>query len=447
MNPTSKRFHPLQLATLGGVVLATSSLTLLAPGLNRSVQAALQDSPKMIVDEAWQLVNTYYVDGTFNKTDWQATRRSLLSKNYTSKEEAYEAIRVALKQLNDPYTRFMNPSEFTALTTQTSGELSGIGIRLGMDEKTKVLTVVEPIANSPAVKAGIQSGDQLLSINGSPTAKMTIEEASSLIRGKAGTQITLSIVRPSRGQFELTLTRAVIELPTVSYSVQQQGTEKIGYIRLNEFNAHAPEQMQAAIQNLLKQKVQGFVLDLRGNPGGLLQVGVDITRMWLNQGMIVRTVDRVGNNERIDANRSALTQLPLAVLVDGNSASCSEILTGALKDNRRAIVVGTQTFGKAMVQSVRDLSDGSGIAVTIAHYYTPDGTDINHKGIAPDVQVSLTETQQKSLSTNPSLIGTPADPQFAQAVTSLKPQILANPQQTRPQAVSNSAELKSLRAE
>lgn len=423
---------PLQVLGFGTVVLASATMTLLGSGA--SVRAGFQDSPKAVVDEVWQLVNRHYVDGKFNQTDWQATRQTLLSRNYTSKEEAYQAIRAALKQLNDPYTRFMNPSEYAALTTQTAGELSGIGIHLGMDEKSKVLTIVSPIPNSPASKAGIQAGDQLLAINGQSTAKMTVEQASNLIRGKAGTPISLSLSRSNQGKFDVNLTRAVIELPTVTYQVRQEGSERLGYIHLNEFNAHASEQMRAAIQDLNRQKVQGFVLDLRGNPGGLLQSGVEITRMWLDKGLIVRTVDRDGHSDPVAANRTALTNLPLVVLVDGNSASCSEIVTGALQDNHRATVVGSKTFGKALVQSIHELADKSGLAVTIAHYYTPNGADINHKGIVPDIQVNIDPSQMLALQRSPNLIGTGADPQYARAVASLKSQILANPPATRPQA-------------
>jgi carboxyl-terminal processing protease len=431
----------LPIVRYGGSFLAataaTTALVALTPGFDAPVQAEFRNSPKSLVDEVWQLVNNSYVDGSFNQTDWRATRTRLLSQNYTSKEQAYNAIRAALKQLNDPYTRFMNPAEFTALTTQTSGELSGIGITLGQNAQ-KALLVIEPIPNSPASRAGIQAGDQLLAIDGRSTANMSVEEASRLIRGKAGTPIRLSIARESRGNFDLNLTRAIIELPTVTSAVHQEGTDRIGYIRLNEFNAHASEQMRAAIKKLTEQKVQGFVLDLRGNPGGLLTAGVDITRMWLDTGMIVRTVDRDGNSEPISANRSALTQLPLAVLVDGNSASCSEIVTGALQDNRRATIVGTQTFGKALVQAIHDLSDGSGLAVTIAHYYTPKGTDINHKGIAPDVQVSLDDGIAQVLARSPNLVGTSRDPQYARAVMSLKNQIQVQRPQLppgKPQAV------------
>lgn len=444
MNQPSKSSHLRQIALFGGMVVTTATLALVAPGLSRSVRAALQDSPKAILDEAWQLVNQHYVDGTFNQVDWQATRQRLLSRNYTSKEQAYDALRVALKQLNDPYTRFMNAEEFATLTTQTSGELSGIGIRLGQDDQTKALVVIEPIAGSPAIKAGVRAGDQVLAIDGKPTSNMSIEEASALIRGKAGTKLVLRLQRSGQAGFDLTLTRAIIELPTVRYTFKREGADRIGYIRLNEFNAHAADQLRQAIQKLTGDGVEGFVLDLRGNPGGLLQASVEISRMWLDQGLIVSTVDRQGKNERIAADRTALTDLPLVVVVDGNSASSSEILTGALKDNQRAIVVGSPTFGKALVQSVHHLSDGSGLAITVAHYYTPKGTDISQKGITPDIAVNLTAPQRQSLTANPTLIATQSDPQYVQAVRSLKKLLLA--QKERKQAAVSSPGVPALKA-
>ena len=194
------------------------------------------------------------------------------------------------------------------------------------------------------------------------------------------------------------------------------------------------DQMRRAIQDLGNQKVEGYVLDLRGNPGGLLQASIDISRMWMDRGSIVRTVDRKGNNEEIANNRTSLTKLPLVVLVDGNSASSSEILTGALKDNGRATVVGSQTFGKALVQSVHSLSDGSGLAVTIAHYYTPKGTDISHKGITPDVKIDLSDEQRQKLASNPKLVATKDDPQYARALATLQKVALTSPASTMQQA-------------
>ncbi|MBW4559956.1 MAG: S41 family peptidase [Mojavia pulchra JT2-VF2] len=432
MNQSAKRYSPLQVALIGGAIATSATVSLFGPAWTRCVRAALQDSPKAVVDEVWQLVNREYVDGKFNQQDWQATRQSLLSKNYTTHEEAYVAIREALQQLGDPYTRFMDPKQYEALTSQTSGEVSGIGIRMELNDKTKRLTVVEAIENSPALKAGIKAGDEILAINGKPTQQMKVDDASKLIRGKAGTPLTLRLGRSGKNAFDLKLTRATIEVPTVRYTLKQEGNRRVGYIRLREFSSHAAEQMRRAIRDLNGKQVNAYVLDLRGNPGGLLQSSIEIARMWLDNGGIVRTVDRLGGAEDTKANRTALTQLPLAVLVDGNSASASEILTGALKDNKRAVVVGSQTFGKALVQSVHQLADGSGLAVTIAHYYTPQGTDINHKGITPDIKLDLTEAQERQLASNPDLVGTPNDPQYARAITALSSNNFAQPPANQP---------------
>lgn len=427
MNLSPKRFLPPQIALFGGAIAATATLSLFVPGLSTSVRAALQDSPKAVLDEAWQIVNREYVDGTFNKVNWQQVRQNLLGKEYSSREEAYAALKGALEQLGDPYTRFMDPEQYEALTNQTSGELSGVGLRLEEDKNTKVIKVVEPIENSPAIKAGLQVADKIVSIDGKSTKGMTVEEAAKLIRGQVGTEVTLKIERDGKGTFDVTMTRARIELMAVRHSVKVEGKTRVGYIRLQEFSSHAAEQMQRAIEDLNNKKVDAFVLDLRGNPGGLLYASVDIARMWMDKGSIVKTVDRAGHDEEITNNRTALTKLPLAVLVDGNSASASEILSGALQDNGRATVIGSQTFGKALVQSVHALSDGSGLAVTIAHYYTPKGTDINHKGITPDIKVDLNDDQKQKLVANPNWVASQQDPCYSRAVQVLQAKLTNSP--------------------
>ncbi len=432
MNLYPKNFPWLKGVLFSGAIATTATLSLLAPVGGRSVFAALQDSPKNVVDEVWQIVNQEYVDNTFNKVDWQATRQKLLSKNYTTKEQAYTAIREALKPLGDRYTRFLDPEQFKALTNQTSGELSGVGIRMGLKDKTKDLMVVEPIANSPAAKANLKAGDGIVAIDGKPTKGMTLDDASALIRGEAGSPVTLKISREGKGTFDVSLTRAQIELEAVHSGIKQEGQMRVGYISLNEFSSHAAEQMQKAIKNLDAQKVNGYVLDLRGNPGGLLQSSVEIARMWIDDGKIVKTVDRKGGAQEFAANHTALTKLPLAVLVDGNSASASEILTGALKDNKRATIVGSKTFGKAVVQSVHPLSDGSGLAVTISHYFPPSGLNFNHIGIAPDVKVDLTTDQEKQLATEPNLLATNNDPQYKQAIATLSSGVMARPAMPQP---------------
>lgn len=405
---------------LAGLFAASTTLALISPHLSTAVHASLEASPKEVLDEAWQIVNREYVDITFNNVDWQEVRYELLSQEYSSTREAYAALNRALRQLQDPYTRFMTPEQYETLTSQTSGELSGVGIRLQKEDDSDELVIIEVLPNSPAANSGLEAGDRILSIDGAATDDMTLEEASERIRGDEGSSLTLEMQRDAQDSFEVNVTRARIELTNVYYSLKSEQDMTVGYIRLTEFSAHAAEQMQAAIEDLSEQGAEGFVLDLRGNPGGLLDASIDIARMWLPTGTIVSTVDRGGESIAIRANDTALTQLPLVVLVDGNSASSSEILTGALRDNQRATVVGSQTFGKALVQQVYRLSDGSGLAVTISHYYTPDGTDISQLGITPDVAVDLTSAQQQQLSRNPDSIATSADPQYNRAISVLE---------------------------
>jgi carboxyl-terminal processing protease len=415
--PTSNQTWQRKLIVRGAIL--TTLLTASIPVFSSSGLAA-KDSPKAVVDEAWQIVNREYVDGTFNRVDWQKTRVELLKRKYSSRQEAYTAIRSTLKKLGDPYTRFMDPQQFQSLNNQTSGEMSGVGIKLESRPRTQELVVAEAIENSPASKAGIKAGDIIVAIDGKSTKNMNLEDAIGLIRGEIGKSITLKIARGSTNPFDIALTRAQIEVSSVFSEIKQEGNLKVGYIRLSEFSSHSAEQMSKAIKEMNRQQVTAYVLDMRGNPGGLLQASVEIARMWLDNGIIVKTVDRKGGNEDFQAVQSSLTQLPLAVLVDGNSASASEILAGALKDNRRAQIVGSQTFGKALVQSVHSLSDGSGMAVTVAHYYTPNGTDIGHKGVTPDVKVDLNFLEQRNLAESPDLMGTPQDTQYRKAISVLQ---------------------------
>ncbi|WP_371357448.1 S41 family peptidase [Hydrocoleum sp. CS-953] len=277
------------------------------------------------------------------------------------------------------------------------------------------------------MKGGLLPGDQIKEIDGKSTSGLSVSAAAKLIRGDVGTKVVLRVIRPGDREFDVTLTRARIELQAVRYDLKREGDQRIGYIRLQEFSAHAGEQMERAIEELDNQNPDGYVLDLRGNPGGLLRISIDIARMWMDKGAIVSTVDRDGDRQELRANRSALTDKPTVVLVDGDSASASEILAGALKDNGRAVIMGDQTFGKALVQSVHSLSDGSGLAVTIAHYYTPKGTDISKKGVTPDVVLNLTDSQKRRLYRKPEAIATKSDPYYAQAVNLLKNKELLRP--------------------
>lgn len=409
---------------LGATAVAVTAVAVTGIGLHSSQgQAFFQESPKELIDEVWQLIDRNYVDGTFNQVDWRAVRQQYLGRAYTNREQAYDAIREMLELLDDPYTRFMDPQEFRNMQIDTSGELTGVGIQLAQDEETNELIVVAPIEDTPAFDAGIMARDVIVSIDGQSTEGMDTNAAVNLIRGPVGTEVNLTIRRGDQ-EMDFQLQRALIEIHPVRYSVQQQNGEQVGYIRLNQFSANASEEMRDAIQDLEAQGVSGYVLDLRINPGGLLYASIDIARMWLDEGIIVSTVSRQGMAEQEVANGTALTDKPLVVLVDGGSASASEILSGALQDNSRAVLVGTRTFGKGLVQSVRGLGDGSGLAVTVAKYLTPNNRDINEQGIEPNIVVELTEEQRQELFGVSNKIGTDEDLQYRTALQELD-QIIA----------------------
>lgn len=413
---------------LGASAFVLTTVAVTGAGLRLSQsQASFPDSsnPKELIDQVWQIVNNTYVDATFNQVDWRAVRSEYLKKDYASSEDAYAAIREMLQPLEDPYTRFMNPQEFQSMQIDTSGELTGVGIQLTKDEKTKQLTVVSPIEDTPAFNAGILSKDVIIKIDGKSTEGMEVEDAVKLIRGKPGTAVTLTIQRNDQ-ESDYKLTRAKIEIhPVKARLVEDSPIGKVGYIRLTQFSSHAGEEMRDSIKKLEADGVKGYILDLRSNPGGLLYSSVEIARMWLNDGKIVSTVDRQGESEQQRANGTALTNKPLVVLVDGGSASASEILSGALQDHDRAMLVGTKTFGKGLVQSVRELRGGAGLAVTIAKYLTPDGRDINKEGIHPDIEVPLTDEARKALQQDNARIGTADDPQFVKAYEELEKEVVA----------------------
>jgi carboxyl-terminal processing protease len=263
--------------------------------------------------------------------------------------------------------------------------------------------------------------DIIIAIDSQPTKGMSTEEAVKLIRGQAGTSVNLTLKRNGQS-IEVKLTRERIELHAVEHKLNTSPNgAKVGYIRLKQFTATATKDMRLALQDLEAKGAQGYVLDLRSNPGGLLMASVEIARQWLNEGTIVSTKTRDGIQDVKRANGHAITAKPLVVLVNEGSASASEILSGALQDNSRAVLVGQKTFGKGLVQSVRGLSDGSGMTVTIAKYLTPRGRDIHKHGIDPDVSVKMSEQEAKQLKRED--LGTRNDSQYRVAETTLLKQL------------------------
>ena len=404
----------LILLGLGGV---TTAITVGMPGLTLPTASggSISDSPKEVIDQVWQIVYRDYLDssGDYDEKSWRQLRSKLLKKSFAGNAESYEAIRGMLASLNDPYTRFLDPKQFKEMRIDTSGELMGVGIQLSLDTKTKELVVVSPIEGTPASRAGVLSKDVIVSIDGDSTKGMSTEDAVKLIRGPEGSDVVLGLRRGDQ-VLDVPLTRARIEINAVTYRLNKtQDQRKIGYIRLKQFNANAAKEMRQAAKSLEEQGAEGYVLDLRGNPGGLLEASIDIARQWLNEGIIVSTRTREGIRDVRRATGSAITDKPLVVLIDQGSASASEILSGSLQDNSRAELVGQKTFGKGLVQAVRGLSDGSGLTVTIAKYLTPKGTDIHKNGIEPDVTSVMTEEQLKNFTLEK--IGSTQDLQYIDA--------------------------------
>ena len=408
--------------SLAAVVVLGSDLL-----LGSSTAAIISDSPKEVMDEAWQIVFRDYLDTTGKYTDdkWKILRRDVLNKNYGNKKDAYEAIRGMLTTLDDPYTRFLDPREFKEMQIDTSGELSGVGIQLSLDKDTKELIVASPMDGSPASRADVKPKDVIIQINGKSTKGMSTEDAVKLIRGPVGTNVSIQLRRNKTQLVSVDLIRDRIEIHAVDSRLNTTPDgSKVGYIRLKQFNANATKDMRAAIRELETKGAQGYVLDLRSNPGGLLMASVEIARQWLDDGVIVSTKTRDGVQDIKRASGKALTKAPVVVLVNEGSASASEILSGALQDNNRAILVGQKTFGKGLVQSVRGLSDGSGMTVTIAKYLTPSGRDIHKFGIQPNITAKLTEDDAKNLKFDQ--LGTKNDPQYKVAETALSKQLNAS---------------------
>ena len=373
------------------------------------------DNPKEIIDQVWQIIYRDFLDysGKYNVDNWIKLRKKLLTNKYLENEDAYEAIREMLTKLDDPYTRFLDPKEFNEMRIDTTGELMGVGIQISLDEVTNEIVVISPIEGSPAFFAGVKPKDIIVSVDSKDIKGFSIDSTVKLIRGEKGTKVELGIMRDNE-YLKFLLIRDRIEINVVDSRINNTVLgPKIAYLRLRQFNAKSPKEMSLTIKKLEKQKPFGYVLDLRSNPGGLLEASIEIARQWINTGIIVSTKTKDGITDIRKANNSALTNRPVVVLIDEGSASASEILSGAIKDNNRGILVGKKTFGKGLVQSVRSLSDGSGLTVTIAKYLTPNGKDINKNGIEPDIRADLLLNDNIKL-TNSDL-GTQKDSQYVVA--------------------------------
>ena len=401
---------------IGGMLTA---VTMPSPGLSlpRASASSKSISPSQLIDQAWTIIDQEFLDldQAISPEQWTQLRRDLIDQSSGDISAAHEAIRSLLARLDQPSTRFLSPQEFKE-SQANSDELTGIGAQLTMEKATQKLIVLSPIEGSPASIAGLLPMDRIVSIDGTPTQEMTTIEAVALIRGQAGTEVILGLMRQGKS-ITIPIVRGRIRIPVVSASINSaDGGVSVGYIHLKQFNRNAQAEMKESIRDLEEKGVQGYILDLRGNPGGLLDAGVAIAEQWLNQGDIVVVRTRKGVEVR-RASGLALTDKPIVVLVDRGTAGAGEILAGALQDNGRALVVGQTTFGSGLMQTVRALADDSAIYVTTGEYLTPSGRALRMKGIQPDVAAALTTDEENNLKADD--LGTSKDRVYKVAELSL----------------------------
>ena len=378
------------------VLVAITPLTgLMAALLLGSVAPALalNDAQQEVV-EAWSLVNQSYVDpARLEAVQWRRLRQKTLEQPIESSEQAYTAIEAMLAPIGDPYTRLLRPADYGALRSTTQGTVSGVGLQLalrgeGPGERQRIV-VIAPLDGSPAAEAGIVSGSEVLSIDGRSAIAMGLEATAARLRGEAGSEVLVTLREAgSPAEREVRLKRRQVDLQPVRHRRLREGSRQLGYLRITQFSEAVPQLVREAFEDLNGgdggPAVEGLILDLRNNSGGLVSAGVAVADELLDGGAIVETEDRGGIASLQQANPGRLFDGPMLTLVNGGTASASEILAGALQDGGRSPLAGSRTFGKGLIQTLLSLGDGSGLAVTVARYLTPAGHDIQNLGIAPD---------------------------------------------------------------
>lgn len=321
--------------------------------------------------------------------------KSMIDKNYYKKADDYDVLMGMLKgavsSLNDPYSYYMTEDEYKKFNEETDGEFAGLGIYVSGSIDDNLITIVSPMKGTPADRAGLKTDDKIIKINGEDFTADKMDDAVKIMRGKPGEKVKITILRRDKNgkaQFlDFDIVREIIKVQTVSSKLLK---DNIGYISISGFDTPTYNDFNKQYKELKKQGMTKLILDLRNNPGGLLTTSTQVVNTFLDGGLIMYTLDKQNNKETINATKGA-DDIKIVVLVNKGSASASEIVAGALKDRKRATIVGTQTFGKGIVQTVYNMPDGEGLKLTTSAYYTPSGVNIHGKGIEPDVKVELNE--------------------------------------------------------
>lgn len=340
--------------------------------------------PQKMFLKSWKIIKSKYYDSSMNGQDWSKWNKRY-SNQIKTKEDAYIAINTMLASLDDPYSKFLSEEEFAEQNTNIDAKIVGIGVNImSIDGKILIVSVVE---DTPAFKAGIKSGDIILKVDRADVSGKTVNEVASLIRGETGTIVNLQLLRGKKKILK-SIDREEIKIKNIKTSILDNN---IGYIQIISFiSSDLTREFVSALDKT--QNCDGLILDLRGNTGGLMPNAVVIADMFLTKGHIVSIVDRNKQKSNIDAQAKPFAvSKPLVLLIDEATASASEILSGALKDNEKAVLVGKKTFGKGMIQRIYPMPNKTGMNLTIAKYLTPNGKDINKKGIQPDYEVDYTE--------------------------------------------------------
>lgn len=297
--------------------------------------------------------------------------------------------------LGDPYTVYYNSEEYKQFTSSSSGTYSGIGVAVSQNVTTGAITIVKTFKKGSGEKEGMKPGDVIYKVEGKRIEGLELSKVVSMIKGEEGTFVKVTVLRDGK-EIEFNLERKKLEVDTVNYRMEDRSGKKIGYISVSEFDEVTASQFKSAISELSKEGMEGLVIDLRDNPGGLLDVTCEMLDRMIKKGLLVYTVDKYGKRVDEDATDSDSFDKPVAILVNGNSASASEVFSGAMKDYKAATLVGTKTFGKGIVQSIVPFGDGTAMKVTVSKYYTPNGVNIHGTGIEPDVVVELSKDATKN---------------------------------------------------